>query len=78
MCYIMYTVSPEVIQNFQTDYLYLTTIFVLVGLLRYIQLTVVDQKSGDPTKVLLKDRFTQLVVVAWLLTFLLIIYVLKG
>ena len=74
----MYTVSPEVIQNFQTDYLYLTTIFVLVGLLRYIQLTVVDQKSGDPTKVLLKDRFTQLVVVAWLLTCLLIIYVLKG
>ena len=49
-----------------------------MGLLRYIQLTVVDQKSGDPTKVLLKDRFTQLVVVAWLLTFLLIIYVLKG
>ena len=78
VCYIMYTVSPEVIQNFQTDYLYLTTIFVLVGLLRYIQLTVVDQKSGDPTKVLFKDRFTQLVVVAWLLTFLLIIYVLKG
>ena len=78
VCYIMYTVSPEVIQNFQTDYLYLTTIFVLVGLLRYIQLAVVDQKSGDPTKVLLKDRFTQLVVVAWLLTFLLIIYVLKG
>lgn len=78
VCYIMYTVSPEVIQNFHTDYLYLTTIFVLVGLLRYIQLTVVDQKSGDPTKVLLKDRFTQLVVVAWLLTFLLIIYVLKG
>lgn len=78
VCYIMYTVSPEVIQNFHTDYLYLTSIFVLVGLLRYIQLTVVDQKSGDPTKVLLKDRFTQLVVVAWLLTFLLIIYVLKG
>lgn len=78
VCYIMYTVSPEVIQNFHTDYLYLTSIFVLVGLLRYIQLAVVDQKSGDPTKVLLKDRFTQLVVVAWLLTFLLIIYVLKG
>lgn len=78
VCYIMYTVSPEVIQNFHTDYLYLTSIFVLVGLLRYIQLAVVDQKSGDPTKVLLKDRFTQLVVMAWLLTFLLIIYVLKG
>ena len=76
VCYIMYTVSPEVISHFKTDYLYLTSIFVLVGLLRYIQLTVVDQRSGDPTKVLLKDRFTQLIVLAWLLTFLLIIYVL--
>ena len=38
----MYTVSPEVISHFKTDYLYLTSIFVLVGLLRYIQLTVVD------------------------------------
>lgn len=50
VCYIMYTVSPEVLANFQTDYLYLTSIFVLLGLLRYIQIAVVDQKSGDPTK----------------------------
>ena len=77
VCYIMYTVSPEVIENFHNDYLYLTSILVLVGLLRYIQLSVVDQKSGDPTKVLLKDRFTQLIVAAWLLAFLLIIYVLN-
>ena len=76
VCYIMYTVSPEVTENFNTHYLYLTTIFVLAGLLRYIQLAVVDEKTGDPTKVLLKDLFTQIVIACWLLSFLLIIYVL--
>ncbi len=75
VCYIMYTVSPEVTENFHTRYLYLTSIFVLIGLLRYMQLAVVDEKTGDPTKILLHDRFTQLVVAAWGLTFLLIIYV---
>ncbi|MBQ6209223.1 MAG: decaprenyl-phosphate phosphoribosyltransferase [Prevotella sp.] len=74
VCYVMYTVSPDVKAQFHTDYLYLTTVFVLVGLLRYIQLAVVDKKSGDPTKVILRDRFTQLVVLAWILCFLLIIY----
>lgn len=76
VCYIMYTVSPEVIKNFHTNHLYLTSIFVLIGLLRYIQIAVVDEKSGDPTKVMLRDRFIQLIVAAWILAFLFIIYVL--
>lgn len=77
VCYIMYTVSPEVIENFHTDYLYLTSVFVLLGLLRYIQLAVVDKESGDPTKIILKDHFTQLIVFAWLVSFIIIIYVFK-
>ena len=76
VCYIMYTVSPETIHNFHTDYLYLTSVFVLVGLLRYIQIAVVDKRSGDPTKVMLHDRFMQFVVLAFGLAFLFIIYVL--
>lgn len=76
VCYIMYTVSPETIQNFHTDYLYLTSVFVLVGLLRYIQIAVVDKRSGDPTKVMLHDCFMQFVVLAFGLAFLFIIYVL--
>ena len=76
VCYIMYTVSPEVVARFGSDMLYLTSVFVLLGLLRYMQITVVDKKSGDPTKMVLHDRFTQLVVAAWALTFLVIIYLL--
>ena len=75
MCYIMYTVSPEVVARLGSDLLYLTSVFVLLGLLRYMQITVVDKKSGDPTKIMLRDRFTQLVVVLWALTFLILIYI---
>ncbi|WP_274290030.1 decaprenyl-phosphate phosphoribosyltransferase [Prevotella corporis] len=74
VCYIMYTMSPEVIANFHTSNLYLTSVFVLLGLLRYIQIAVVDKKSGDPTKVILNDRFIQLIVLGFGLTFLIIIY----
>ena len=74
VCYIMYTVSPEVTARFNSHYIYLTTIFVLVGLLRYIQIAVVDKQSGDPTKIILRDRFTQLVVLARMVSFLFIIY----
>lgn len=77
VCYIMYSVSPEVVNRFHSDLLYLTSVFVLLGLLRYIQITVVDKKSGDPTKMMLRDRFTQCVVLVWALTFLVLIYVIK-
>lgn len=77
VCYIMYTVSPEVVNRFHSALLYLTSVFVLLGLLRYIQITVVDKRSGDPTKMMLRDRFTQCVVLLWALTFLVLIYVIK-
>lgn len=74
VCYIMYTVSPEVVDRFDTPYLYLTSVFVLLGLLRYIQLAVVDKRSGDPVKVILHDHFSQVTVGAWCLSFLIMIY----
>jgi decaprenyl-phosphate phosphoribosyltransferase len=76
VCYILYTVSPEVTARFHTQYLYLTSIFVLIGLLRYIQIAVVDEKSGDPTKIMLTDRAMQVTLVGWLIAFLIIIYIL--
>ena len=49
---------------------------VILGLLRYIQITVVDEQSGDPTRIMLNDRFIQIDVLLWALSFLIIIYVL--
>jgi 4-hydroxybenzoate polyprenyltransferase len=67
--YIMYTVSPEVVVRFGSDYLYLTALFVIVGILRYMQITFVEENSGSPTKLLLKDRFLQLTLVGWVMSF---------
>ena len=71
----MYTVSPEVIERFHSSYVYLSSIFVLAGIIRYLQITIVDVKSGSPTKVLMKDRFIQLCLVGWLGTFAVLLYI---
>lgn len=76
VCYIMYTVSPEVVARFHSRYLYLTSIFCILGLLRYLQIAFVDEKSGDPTKVMARDHFLQLIVLAWAASFAIIIYLL--
>lgn len=74
VCYIMYTVSPDVVARFGSNLIYITSVFVLLGLLRYIQLTVVDDRTGSPTRVLFHDHFVQLCIIGWITTFALIIY----
>lgn len=74
VCYIMYSVSPEVEARFNCRYVYITSFFVLAGILRYLQISMVNKKSGSPTKILLKDRFIQIVTVCWILAFVIILY----
>jgi hypothetical protein len=57
-----------------SHYLYLTSVFVLLGLLRYLQVALVFKKSGDPTHVLLTDHFLQATLAAWVLSFIILIY----
>jgi 4-hydroxybenzoate polyprenyltransferase len=74
VAYMMYTMSDEVATRFGNHYVYCTAVFVLAGILRYLQITVVENRSGSPTRVLFRDRFIQLCLLGWFLTFLLIIY----
>ena len=74
VAYIMYTLSPEVISRFNSDYIYTTSFFVLAGILRYLQLTLVHKISGSPTKILLKDPFVQLCILCWIGLFAIIMY----
>lgn len=74
VCYIMYTLSAEVVARMQSPYLYVSSVWVLAGLIRYLQLTIVDVRSGSPTRVLLHDRFVQGCIVGWLFTFAIILY----
>ncbi|MBR3951438.1 MAG: UbiA prenyltransferase family protein [Bacteroidaceae bacterium] len=72
--YIMYTVDDEIVARFDCKYVYATSIFVLAGILRYLQITLVEEKSWSPTKIIMRDRFLQLCVAGWLLLFAYIIY----
>lgn len=74
VCYIMYTVADDVIARFGSENLYVTSIFVLFGILRYLQRVLVDDSSGSPTMILLEDRFVQCAIVGWITTFWIIIY----
>ena len=74
VCYIMYTISPDVVVGFGSEYVYATTLFVLLGLLRYLQQTMVFNKTESPTKFVYKDLFVQLMIVCWIISFVLIIY----
>lgn len=71
--YISYCISEEVITRLGTDKLYFTVAFVVVGILRYMQITFVEQKSGSPTKTLIRDLFLQLTIVGWLITFVMLV-----
>jgi 4-hydroxybenzoate polyprenyltransferase len=71
--YISYCISEEVTTRLATNDLYYTVAFVVLGILRYMQITFVEEKSGSPTKVLIKDLFLQLTIIAWLITFILLV-----
>ena len=77
VAYIMYTISPEVALRFETEYLYITSLFVTAGLMRYLQITLVENNSGSPIKLLYQDRFIQITIFLWLLSFFLILYAFK-
>lgn len=74
VCYIMYTVSDDVVARLHSEHVYLTSVFVIVGILRFLQIAIVEQQSGSPTMILLKDRLIQFMIAGWLASFFLILY----
>ncbi len=67
--YLIYTADAAAIAKFHTDKLYLTAPFVVAGVLRYLQIALVEQRSGSPTDLALTDPFLILAFVGWLATF---------
>jgi len=72
--YIAYCVSDEVISRFGSPYVYGTSIFVIAGLMRYLKIALMDDKSGSPVETLYSDRFILITVLCWVLSFVGIIY----
>ena len=73
--YCLFTVSDYAIDRYGSDLLYLTTFFVVAGVLRYLQLVIGKGTDAGPTEIALGDRFIQVTGVLWAIAFILIGYV---
>ncbi len=68
--YLIYTTTA----NAQSPYLYITTPFVVAGVLRYLQITLVEERSGSPTALALTDRFLIVTMIGWIATYGYLLY----
>lgn len=74
VAYFMYTMSPETKLKLGTYRLYYTCVFVMAGIMRYLQIIYLSTDSGSPTKILYKDRFIQITLILWITSYILILY----
>jgi 4-hydroxybenzoate polyprenyltransferase len=74
VAYAFYTVSPETVAKFGTDWLGLTLPFPLYGIFRYLYLVHKKEGGGSPAEMLLTDRPLLVCVALWASAVAVIIY----
>ncbi len=72
--YVVYTMDASVQARLGTDKLYLSAPFVAAGMLRYLQLTLVEERSGAPATLLFSDWILCLTIVGWALSVVVILH----
>lgn len=72
--YILYTLSPEVEARIGSTYVYTTSIWVLAGILRYMQTVIAGNHGGHPERDMLRDPFLMTCIVGWLVNFGVLLY----
>jgi 4-hydroxybenzoate polyprenyltransferase len=74
VAYINYTVAPDTIIRLGSYRLYYSSIFVIAGIMRYLQVVFIKKQSGSPTEVLYNDRFIQVTIVLWIVCIYILLY----
>jgi decaprenyl-phosphate phosphoribosyltransferase len=72
--YLMYVTNDDIKKMYDSNLIYLTFIFVLSGVFRYLQLSIVYKKAGSPIKIFYSDYFLQSILFLWMASFFIIIY----
>jgi len=75
ICYILFTLSPETVAKHGTHNLYSSSFWVIMGIIRYMQLTFVYQRSGSPSRILIEDMPLKIITVLWVIHIIFILYV---
>lgn len=69
IAYVIYTTDASVMSHFHSKHVYYTVPFVLAGVFRYLQITLVEETSASPTDLLLTDTFLQISIFGWIAMF---------
>lgn len=75
--YVMYTLDPATMAFFRTRYLWLTTPFVINGIVMFIRLVRDDRSLDSPTDEMLRNVPFVLNLVLWAATIIVIVYKLR-
>jgi 4-hydroxybenzoate polyprenyltransferase len=75
--YLLYTMDVKVQTALHTDKILYTSLFVVLGIFRFVQLSQSSEfeGEGDPTTLLFKDRFTQVNLLLWMISLIAMLYV---
>jgi 4-hydroxybenzoate polyprenyltransferase len=74
VAYINYTVADDTVLRLGTYRLYYSSLFVIAGIMRYLQVVFVKKQSGSPTDVLYKDHFIQITIILWIACIYVLLY----
>lgn len=72
--YLAYSLSYAVMMRLGTRHFYYSTIFVVLGFLRYHFVTTVKKNDNVPVDILWQDHYLQLIIFAWIAYLYVLIY----
>lgn len=75
--YIAYTLDPHTRELFHSDWLWVSTLFVVLGVGRFLQLISSRPKSESPTQEMLRDGPFVGIVLLWVILVLAVVYRLR-
>lgn len=67
--YVLYVNSIIEFSQNKFDYLFLSVVLVVAGFLRYLQISLVFEKPGSPSEIVLTDKFIIVIIILFILIF---------
>lgn len=72
--YVLYTLDPTTREHLGTDNLVYTSVFAILGMVRFIRLVTGHHEAESPTEEMLKDRWFLANLVLWAISVVVVIY----
>ncbi|MDX2053325.1 MAG: decaprenyl-phosphate phosphoribosyltransferase [Polyangiaceae bacterium] len=75
--YLAYTLDPHTVAFFRSDYLWVSTVFVVLGVARFLFLVSHRPRAESPTQEMLKDGPFVAIMLSWVILIIWLVYNLR-